>query len=398
MRRFLLMLTLLLGLCANGANPFKSPPQVCGDSLRFSLVTCSPGPEVYALFGHTAIRCEDLQTGEDVVFNYGMFSFNTPNFVMRFVKGETDYQLGVIPYVYFEEEYSSRGSYVEQQDLNLTPDERLQLYWRLWQNYQPRYRTYRYNYFYDNCTTRARDQIEACVEGKVVYPTWERERTFREIVHEYTAGHAWAEFGIDMLLGSEADRLIPERLQMFAPFYMLRAAREAVVCTVDGKERPLVSEQKRIVEPDSVEAETEFPLSPLQVAWLLVVLVIGVGMWELKSGKCFWGMDVLLFGLQGLAGCIIAFLFFFSTHPTVGSNYLLILFNPIPLLYLPVMVYRSIKRKKEYYHGVNTVVLTLFMAFWGIIPQEFNFVVVPLATSLWLRSLTHILSTCRRIK
>ena len=72
------------------------------DSIRFSLMTCAPGQEIYSLFGHTAIRYENYTRGVDVVFNYGLFSFNTPNFVMRFVKGETDYQLGVIPYEYFE--------------------------------------------------------------------------------------------------------------------------------------------------------------------------------------------------------------------------------------------------------------------------------------------------------
>ena len=94
------------------------------DSVRVSLLTCAPGTEIYELFGHTAIRYENPAEGKDLVFNYGIFSFNTPNFVLRFVKGETDYRLGVVPYSYFEGEYAVRGSSVYQQTLNLTDEEK----------------------------------------------------------------------------------------------------------------------------------------------------------------------------------------------------------------------------------------------------------------------------------
>ena len=97
------------------------------DSIRISLLTCAPGTEIYALFGHSAIRYEHPALQRDWVFNYGMFSFSEPNFVMRFVKGETDYQLGVIPYSYFEAEYAERGSSVYQQVLNLTAEEKVNL-------------------------------------------------------------------------------------------------------------------------------------------------------------------------------------------------------------------------------------------------------------------------------
>lgn len=97
------------------------------DSIRFSLLTCAPGTEIYSLFGHTAIRYENYTRRIDVAFNYGMFSFNTPNFIFRFVAGETDYQLGITPYSYFEAEYAMRGSSVYQQVLNLTQSEKERL-------------------------------------------------------------------------------------------------------------------------------------------------------------------------------------------------------------------------------------------------------------------------------
>lgn len=394
MKRYLLLLFLTIGT-GFGKMPSISAAE---DSVRVSLLTCSPGTEIYALFGHTAIRYEDKAKGADWVFNYGMFSFQTPNFVMRFVKGETDYQLGVMPYSYFEEEYRSRGSYVEQQVLNLTPQEKKRLFRLLDENYRPENRTYRYNYFYDNCTTRARDKIEESIEGTVIYPESREELSFRDIVHQYTAGHEWSELGIDLCLGSEADKPVDARLQMFAPFYLVHAADGAVIKAADGTERLLVLEKQKIVDPPAPVSvyEKDFPVTPMQTALILLAFTVIIGIIELRYQKCFWGVDILLFGAQGIAGCIIAFLFFFSIHPTVGSNYLLILFNPIPLIYLPVMVYKSIKRKKDFYHWVNVVVLTLFIAFWEVMPQKFNLVVLPLALSLLIRSLTHIIGIYRK--
>lgn len=195
------------------------------DNIKVSLMTCAPGTEIYALFGHTALRYEDKARGEDWVFNYGMFSFNTPHFIYRFVKGETDYELGVTRYPYFEGSYAMRGSSVYQQTLNLTISEKQELRRLLEENYLPENRVYRYNFFYDNCTTRARDVIERCIEGKVVYSEGKEGLSFRDIVHQYTKGHKWDELGIDMCLGSEADKPIDARKQMFAPFYLLEAAK-----------------------------------------------------------------------------------------------------------------------------------------------------------------------------
>ena len=358
------------------------------DSVRISLLTCAPGSEIYALFGHSAIRYEDPARGEDWVFNYGMFSFKDPNFVMRFVKGETDYQLGVIPYRYFEAEYALRGSSVYQQELNLTDAEKVKLIGLLRENYLPANRVYRYNYFYDNCTTRARDKIEESIEGKVVYPDSGKVVSYRDILHEFTAGSEWSEFGIDLCLGSEADEPIDERKQMFAPFYMLAAARGAVIQRGD-EVVPFVREETKIVEAE-LEDEPAFPLSPMTCALLLLACTIGIVIWGYRKGRQCLVWNVLMFALQGLGGCIIAFLFFFSLHPTVGSNWLLILFNPLPLLYLPVMIVRGMKQQKDPYHWYNAVVLTSFIILMPVLPQEFNPTVLPLALNLLLLSVGHL--------
>lgn len=361
------------------------------DSIRFSLLTCAPGTEIYSLFGHTAIRYENYTRRIDVVFNYGMFSFNTPNFIFRFVAGETDYQLGITPYSYFEAEYAMRGSSVYQQVLNLTQSEKERLLTILENNYLPENRIYRYNYFYDNCTTRARDKIEECIEGKVVYPDSLSGKSYRSIVHEFTAGSPWDEFGIDLCLGAEADKEINKRQQMFSPFYMKYYASNAYVVDAGGTRRPLILDETKIVDVEPEEVQPDFILSPLMCGALFLALCVVMAWGQWKTQRIWWGWDIVLYGLQGLAGCIIAFLFFFSVHPTVGSNWLLILFNPIPLLYLPFMVYKAVKRKKDYYHVGNMVYLTLFITILPFCGQEFNLTVLPLALGLLVTSASHVL-------
>ncbi len=361
------------------------------DSIRFSLLTCAPGTEIYSLFGHTAIRYENYTRRIDVVFNYGMFSFNTPNFIFRFVAGETDYQLGITPYSYFEAEYAMRGSSVYQQVLNLTQSEKERLLTILENNYLPENRIYRYNYFYDNCTTRARDKIEECIEGKVVYPDSLSGKSYRSIVHEFTAGSLWDEFGIDLCLGAEADKEINKRQQMFSPFYMKYYASNAYIVDAGGTRRPLILDETKIVDVEPEEVQPGFILSPLMCGALFLALCVVMAWGQWKTQRIWWGWDIVLYGLQGLAGCIIAFLFFFSVHPTVGSNWLLILFNPIPLLYLPFMVYKAVKRKKDYYHVGNMVYLTLFITILPFCGQEFNLTVLPLALGLLVTSASHVL-------
>ena len=386
--RFLLLFCFLMGLF-----PLRAQQS---DSIRFSLMTCAPGQEIYELFGHTAIRYENFTRNEDYVFNYGMFSFRTPNFVYRFVKGETDYQLGITPYIYFEAEYAMRGSSVYQQVLNLTEAEKRKLYDLLRENYLPQNRVYRYNYFYDNCTTRARDQIEKAISGTVVYPEGVPDFSFREIVHQYTAGFPWDELGIDLCLGAEADAPIDIRLQMFAPFYLKDFASQAYIVSVDGNKRPLVVQEFKVVDADPEPVESSFPFSPLFCASLFLALNVWIAWLQWKKDRIYWGWDMLLYGVQGIAGCVIAFLFFFSVHPTVDSNWMLMLFNPIPLVYLPVMVYRAIRRKKDLYHLVNLAYLTIFIVLFPLCGQKINLTVLPLAIGLLVNAASHILVSKKR--
>jgi hypothetical protein len=143
--------------------------------------------------------------------------------------------------------------------------------------------------------------------------------------------------------------------------------------------------------------EKEFPITPMQAGWGLFVLIALICWFERRLNRYFWGLDVLLFGAQGVAGCIIAFLFFFSVHPTVDSNFLIIPFNPLPLLYLPIMIARHIKGKRDSYYVISGAIVLLFVLCWPIIPQKINPAILPLALCLLLRSVTHKIIVYRKL-
>lgn len=359
------------------------------DSLEVSLLTCSPGQEVYELYGHTAIRCHFSGTGEDWVFNYGVFDFSEPHFISRFVRGECYYRIGAVPFDLFCQEYEKRGSTVYQQVLNLTDEEKQALWNILIVNMKPENQKYLYNFFYDNCTTRARDRIEDAIEGKVVYKKSDSVRTFRNIVHQYTKNYPWAELGNDICLGCAADKPITEREEMFAPLYMMDYADGAVIQNADGSVRPFVKSTDEVVKGHAQVIRKEFVLTPAQAVWSVVCLVFLLVVIEQLRGKIFWGIDVVIMTLVGIIGIVVAFLFFFSIHPTVDTNWQILVFNPFPLVMMPWVVYCAVKKRKTRFHMLNIAYLTLFIIFSAFIPQDFTPVVVPLALCLLLHSCSY---------
>ena len=370
------------------------------DSLRVSLLTCGPGQEVYNLFGHSAIRVKNEATGVDYVFNYGIFSFNTPNFVLRFCLGQTDYQLGVQYYDDFVWNYQMQGRFVHEQVLNLTEQEKLQLVAALEENYLPENRIYRYNYFYDNCATRPRDMVERAINGEVRYTedmdTPQEALTYRGLVHEYTARQPWSRFGIDLLLGSEADKPISRRASMFVPFYLEEYFHSAQKADLQGRNSGLIAEELEITAQDESDWPSPTPLTPMRVFLLLFILVAALTAWGIKQGRSLWGLDLLVFAIAGIAGCIIAFMVLFSEHPAVSPNYLLLLLHPLHLIFLYHIVKRVKKLQRSVYLGANMVVILLFLAFWALIPQKFPIEIVPLALILLVRCISNIVLSYRK--
>ena len=354
------------------------------DSVEFSLLTCQPHDEVYSLYGHTAIRFHDLRRGGiDAAFNYGVFNFNAPHFVLRFVFGLTDYELGAYPYPLFQKEYRQFGSMVTEQVINLTSEEKQRLYSALVENLRPANSVYRYNYFYNNCTTKARDIIERCIDGKVEYA--EREDytpTFRGMIHDMTERNPWSRFGNDLLLGLKADQPTQLRQQEFLPHNLMYDFDRAQIYK-DGQYRPLVKE-RRVAVPAGVQmVQTGFPFSPTSCAVIVLVFSIILVIIQEKKKRIFRLWDVLIMLVDGMIGTVL-FLMLFSQHPTVSLNLQIIFFNPIHLLFLwPVL-----KGKPTRYWLTIPVLAVLFLI--GGLFQHYAEGIYVLALCLLLQSILHI--------
>ena len=392
--------------------------QVQQDSIRVTLLTCSPGQEVYQLYGHTAIRCQsqtpsnsplqgenqDAATistspykgevgrgseGMDIVFNYGVFDMSKPHFAWHFVLGQTDYMVQAIPWKYFVKDYEVRGSSITEQELNLTRAEAERLTRRLVENCMPENCQYRYNFLYKNCTTMARDIIEQTVFGEIIFPDTLPHLTAREILHRYTKEHPWAQEGNDLLLGAEVDTIMSAHAAMFIPENMMQAFDGAIVCNAKGDQRPLVRSRKIILEAKPQVVEPEFPLLPWQAMLAFGGLCLFIMLLERWSRRIFWLWDVLLLLLQGLVGTLLAFMLLLSEHPAVGSNWQIWVLNPIALVGIPLVIKAAIKHRQTRWYAFYFVVLALFLLFSPWRPQVFAKITVPLALCLLTRPISY---------
>lgn len=357
------------------------------DSLQISLITCSPGQDTYAMFGHTGIRVNYVLQNRDVVFNYGMFNYKSENFIYRFVKGETDYILGVEPSYYFFTRYDEPGITVTEQVLNLTDREKETLARKLEENALPQNRTYRYNWLYDNCTTRARDIIESSINGKVTYQEANTDTsvTTRTILHTYTSVSDWTRFGIDIILGEEIDRPLSDRQQMFIPANYMASAGQAVITDGQGNQRPLVSSTVTPIQSDSLR-HTDNNHSSLMCTTGLLFIAAGLAFLELRRKKTYKWFDASLAFLLGLAGCLVAFLFFASEHAGVSTNYLVILLNPLHFIAIPFIIKRK-TRIVSYVMLADMVLLLLTILATG---QTVNTAILPVVFTLLVRVIVNL--------
>lgn len=398
MRRLILFLSFLGALCAP-LRLLADTTQAAAEldsTLRVSLLTCSPGSATYELYGHTAIRTRSERDRFDVVYNYGLFDFNQPNFVWHFVLGECDYMVGREHFPLFEYAYKLRGSSITEQVLNLYPQEAQELLQALEENCLPENCTYRYNIFRENCTTKARDIIEAHIYGRLRYPMRPRRFTIRQMLHQFTAGSPWDEAGNDMLLGTEVDTLLTERNETFLPIYMMWYADSIMIERGYMRFYPLVAERRVILEANpevqrqQAASEPSFPLSPTLLFWLLLAAGVLLAVWEYSRRRIVWGIDVVLMTLQGLAGILLLFMMLFSTHPGVGSNWQIWVLNPLPLFFLPAVVRADRRHEACIYHAFAAAFLVLFLAISFFIPQDFTPLIYPLALLLLSRALVHL--------
>ena len=358
------------------------------DNLQISLLTVEPRDNgVHTIYGHTALRVCDPTREIDVIFNWGIFEFDSPLFLYLFIKGETDYLLSDAPYEYFHYTYSKGNATVKEQVLAIPNENKQAFIEALALNLQPENQEYRYNFLFDNCSTRPRDFIEKYCGGKLTYPEQKEKVTFRDLVHSCTNPYPWMTFGIDLIIGSGADSLVSIRQELFLPGKLMDALNQTVVITETGETRPIVTSFETII--NSSESKThgqKFWDSPFNIGFVFLFIYMTLSIVGLIKKQKFRIPFALLFLLAGVGGCLVAFVTLLSSHPCTDANWNLLWLHPFHFIGFAGFFLKKSYSLIRWYHWSNLVLLSLFIILWGWIPQQLNSACIPFAMCLWISS------------
>lgn len=391
------------GATAQGADSIPDQPV-------WSLLTVAPGNEVYEIDGHTGLRYRGTD-GTDFVVNWGVFDFNSPNFIYRFVKGETDYVAAPAPTMAFLSEYMQQGRQVTEQILNLTPAQSrlLESYVRM--NLQPENRSYRYNYIYDNCATRPLKLIETAVgaqisladDGSFIYgdtgiaDNAEATHTFRGEMWRSHADYPWYQFGIDLALGCGLDRKITSRQRIYSPLYLCHVMRDATYTLPGHEPVKLVKETRIIVNGNRAsQPSTPFLLTPL--LWVLVILaaVIAAVYTDLRRRRISRWVDSLFFSLIFITSLVLTFLIFVSVHEATSPNWLYLWINPLAIVPAALIWIKRCKRVVYCYQICNFAALSALLVVAALGVQALNKAFFPLIAADMLLAARYILIYSRK--
>ena len=359
-------------------------------SLTISLLTYYPGDLVYELYGHAGIKVT-FPDGTGICYNYGVFDFNAPNFMYRFLKGDTYYKVVGYSADYMLSGYDRRK--VVEQVLNLSPEQAQQAYAYLVNNALPWNATYRYNYVLDNCSTRPRNVIEMATGGTIKYPAMQDTTTFRKMMHRYNANYSWSQFGIDIALGSGLDRPITYREQMFVPMVLMNACAGATF-ECNEERVPLVAKTTILSEGDengNILPPTPWWATPMCLFSTLLLILIAFTWRDQKRNQVTRWIDTALYSMLALYGVLLYFFIFISTHEATSPNWNGVWINPFYIIPAVLIWIKSAKKLLYCYHFVNFAVLFLLGAVWYWIPQIGNLAFLPLGLCPLVRSANYIL-------
>lgn len=376
--------SILLAMLAAFLLPLNATSQPA-DSADVYLLTCAPGNESYSIYGHTALRIAIRGTSFDMVYNWGIFDFSTPNFVYRFAKGKLDYMLGAYSYERFLEEYINEGRSVWSQKLNLTVAEKEKMFELVNENLRPENIRYGYDFFFDNCATRVRDIIADAAADTVIYPVKEKKRSFRQLIDPYQKVLPWLDLGADMLLGLQADRKATVSDEMFLPVHLRDNLASAVIIH-DGKQEPLTGPVETVADLPAAATirNTWVPQAVFWVVFLFVLLVTFV----FKRPALEKFTDFLFFPVYSLIAILLVFTNIFSEHDALHFN---LLFLGINIL-IPVLAFLLVAgRKAAKMSRLTLTVSALWLPASLIAGQGINPALIPVVLII----MTRIFSHCR---
>jgi hypothetical protein len=353
-------------------------------SAEVYLITCGPGTETYSIYGHSAIRIVIPANNTDLVYNWGVFDFNAPHFVWKFAQGRLDYMLGVYSYDNFLRDYRAEKRWVVSQKVNMTDDEKTELFELIAENLKPENIKYRYDFLYDNCSTRIRDLFEKVLGNLLLYPPPEprvKLLSFRELLGEYQRGYPWLDFGIDLVLGSPVDKKATFRDRMFLPLDLMSGLSESKALK-EGKQGPLLTNPVTILDFKSPELKQNLLETPIFIfSVILILMVIFTAM--VHNPKPNNILDIVLFSLFSILAILMIFFNFFTDHLETKRNFNIIWLNPFIFMCLASVI---ANRNWKIWFRLTFFLALLFFVLLLVLPQDFADGTFPLVLMLILRS------------
>jgi hypothetical protein len=378
MRKLILVCLLFLSIRAHAQEFLLS------DSAKIVIVTCGPYQgELYSAFGHSAIRVSDPAYGIDVIFNYGVFDFDQPNFYLNFARGQSYYILAVQHYSDFKYAYIYYNRFLHEQELDLSTEEKQKIYDFLKWNARPENRSYHYEYFYDNCATRIRDLFEKALPGKVEFDDSyiTANLTIRDLTDLYLEQQPWGDLGIDICLGLPMDKTASPFEYMFLPDYIEAGFDHA---TIDG--RPLVAGKTITYEATPETTKKNF-FHPWMAFGFFAFVAIALTLLDWRRKKLSRWFDVILFFTTGLTGLLLLFLWFLTDHKAAAYNFNLIWALPTNLVAAVFLLKKKIPLWLGNYFMVTTILWNGLLLSWFFLPQQLNVFLVPLVIAMVARSI-----------
>lgn len=380
MKRLLcLLLFLLTFTMVNAQFPTLS------NQAEVSILTIGPGAELNDCFGHGAIRIQDPYSRIDRVYNYGTFNSFQDGFYVKFAQGKLLYELSVSDYKRFLGNYQSQGRWITEQVLDLTSDEKQEVFNFIENNALPENRGYLYDFFFDNCATRLRDVVQDVLGDKLQFHQeyLGREETFRDLIQENIFNHPWWDFGIDIALGAVIDvNARPEEF-MFLPDYVLGAYEHATI-NRDGVEVPAVKSTHKLFEADYYEIARE-SISPWMVFSLFALVVVVFTYRDMAQLVRARYLDFSILFITGLVGVVVLLLWFATDHTATAKN------MNVLWAFAPNLVVAFFIVKKDVPAWVRVYVRLLFilllaMTFvWVFQVQVFSIAMLPIMLLLAVR-------------
>ena len=371
-----LLLRFLFLLCVTVAFSQKNIP----NNTQISVLTIGPGNNLNDAFGHSGIRLKTSYS--DIVYDFGRYNFEDPNFYLNFARGKLNYLQGKANYNNLVNFYKQQNRSIKEQILNLSAEEKQSVYTFLETNYAKNQGAYLYDFFYDNCATKIRDVIENATNGNIDYqlPDNYEDKTFRTLIQDELHPNTWGSLGIDIALGAIIDRTATPREHMFLPKNIHSFYSEATI-----NNRQLVSNSKTIINSDTKFKNGTFLLSPIFVLSLIAILIIYITFNDHKKQRRTKGLDASIQLILGVIGILLTLLWFGTDHTATGYNYNLLWAFPLSL----VMVIQAYKAKpKKWFIGYIkfcVLMLCLLVVHWISGVQQFAPTLIPLLIALFVR-------------